>query len=284
MDSRNASGIKNGGEELESFDASVSDGRGVCFLNKAQRRAYCKKRARDTLLCRNTGNLLTFDLAALILMLVTVAVEYITESFFSLFETFALGTSAAKMSETLTGVETVAESMIMFALVLPVLSGCLALARGMLDYYAQCGGIADLGGKRAVLGDVFSAFSSGAEYFRCLRVAFCYIWRWGLFCVAFVAGVYCSRLTFYYLLTGFGYGAALLATLGVTAGVVVLAAFGVILLMRWFPTLSISRRRPDLRPSDTARLASRVMRGNKCDCVKLILSFLRWFLLSELTL
>lgn len=246
--------------------ATIPAGRCV-YADAAERRAYFKREARQTLL--TGGNWLPVIFSFLILMFFTVGIKYLHET---VFYTAELTGYAAYAGLRLDRLLRVSGDIFLFFGVSPLLPGIYAYLAGL--YISR--GVT--GSDKAIrIGDIFAYYSSFSALCEAYRLVFAYIWKFAaaagvvrLFRSAWIQLVRPSRTAV----------PAFLFTLSVCA----VAALLIFLFMQTSCLWYCACCRPgNSTLRDARRESVQILRGHMAEAMMLVLSFMLWSVVSLLT-
>lgn len=239
----------------------------------AERRAYFKREARETLLFG--GNWLPVIFSFLVLLFFTVGIKYLHETVFFTAELIGVTVYSGARLETILRIS---GDVFLFFGVSPLLPGIYAYLASL--YSAR--GIS--GAEKSIrVGDIFVYFSSFSSLCEAYRLVFAYVWRTG---AAYVA-VRALSAVWLRLQNGFGSFPAyriaaasfLFTVLGAASAALLLWA-----LMRINCLWYCACCRPNNRTVREAYCESATaMRGHGAEALLLVLSFALWGAFSLLT-
>lgn len=239
----------------------------------AERRAYFKREARETLLFG--GNWLPVIFSFLVLLFFTVGIKYLHETVFFAAELTELTVySGARLEKILR----ISGDVFLFFGVSPLLPGIYAYLASL--YSAR--GVS--GAEKAIrVGDIFVYFGSFPSLCEAYRLVFAYVWRTGAayFAVRALSAVWIRLRSGFGSLDAYRIAAVsfLFTLLGAAAAALLLWA-----LMRINCLWYCACCRPNNRTVREAyRESAEAMRGHSSESLLLVLSFALWGAFSLLT-
>jgi len=238
-----------------------------------------------------SGNLLPLIFAVLFFMLIMTSVRYLCGAVFGIIDEAVYSNLRLHKSGLYTFFEYYLGDIMTVLCCVPLFCGLYCYVSSICGKFPQndtnawiFGEEIGKSGENPAFSDIFAPFSRSTPLLYTYNIFLSYFWRWTIPAVLLLLGVYGARFAFSYALSfgSYAYACAALAAVSVLCCAAVIAC--VIFLTRYYMALHLAFEYRFASIRRALKCSSRIMRGHKCECIRLQLGFTGWIILSVMTL
>lgn len=279
-----AGALMPGQSVYSAYEPHISDSVGE---GNRRRLRFFRREARAAM----RGNLLPLIFSVMFFMLIATAVRSVCSAVFIVIDEAVYSNLRLVKSGLYTFFEYYLGDIMTVLCCVPLFCGLYCYVSSICGKFPKndtnawiFGDEAGISSRKPSFSDIFEPFSHSTPLLYSYNVFLAYFWRWTIPAVLLLGGVYGARFAFSYALS-FGsitYAYVALAAVSVGCCAVVIAVM--IYLTRYYMALHLAYEYRFVSLRRALKCSARIMRGHKCECIRLQLGFTGWLLLSLVTL